>query len=184
MREIVNLGLRLLLITLIAALALSATNSITEGPIRQAELDAANASRAQVMAQADAFEPVDWQAKAGAAEAGDLQEVYLATLKGEALGYTFALGPVGYKAAIPVTIGILMDGTITQVVIGDISETAGLGTKVKEAPFLDQFAQLPAGQLDDKVDTISGATISSGACVRAVRQAVEVFDALTKEGES
>ncbi|HML46501.1 MAG TPA: FMN-binding protein [Clostridia bacterium] len=183
MREIIGLGIRLLLITLIAALALAATNSITEGPIRQAELAAANASRIQVLAQADAFESVDWQSQANASDAGDLKEVYLATLKGEAMGYTFELAPNGYKAAIPVTVGILLDGTITKVVIGSISETAGLGTKIKEAPFLDQFAQLPVGQLDSDVDTISGATISSGACVRAVQQAVGVFEALTKGGE-
>ena len=183
MREIIGLGIRLLLITLIAAFALAATNSVTEGPIRQAELASANASRIQVMAQADAFEPVDWQSHADDFEASDLKEVYLATLKGETLGYTFELAPNGYKAAIPVTLGNLADGTITQVVIGDISETAGLGTKIKEALFLDQFTQLPAAKLDDEADTISGATISSSACVRAVQQAVAVFEALTKEGE-
>lgn len=183
MREIIGLGIRLLLITLVAALLLAVTNSITEGPIRKAELAASNASRIQVMEQADAFEPVDWKAQAGAAEANDLQEVYLAMLQGEPLGYTFDLAPIGYKAAIPVTVGILLDGTITQVAIGDISETAGIGTKIKEAPFLDQFTLLPAKQLDTGADTISGATVSSSACLQAVRQAVEIFEALTKEGE-
>lgn len=183
MRETIGLGIRLFLITLIAALCLAATNSITEGPIRQAELDMINASRKQVMEQADAFEAVDWQARAGASEAADLQEVYLAAQNGERIGYTFALSPNGYKAAIPVTLGILLDGTITRIAIGDITETAGLGTKIKEAPFLDQFTLLPAGQLDSRADTISGATISSSAVVRAVEQAVSVFEALTKEGE-
>lgn len=177
MREILNLGLRLLIITLVAALALAVTNSITEGPIREAEFAANNAARLKVMPGADAFEPVEPQA-----DTPDLQEAYHALKDGETVGYTFKLSPNGYKGAIPVTVGILADGTLTSIDIGANSETAGLGTKVQEPEFKDQFTGIAADRVAHDVNTISGATISSRACVNAVKQAVEAYEWLIKEG--
>jgi len=168
---IANAAWRLLVIALGAALALAATNMVTEEPIRQQTIAAATASRQAVMPEADAFELLETVPDGGLP---DLLETYRAIRGGETVGYTFYLDPVGYKAEIPMTVGMDMDGVITGVSIGDIQETSGIGTKVKGEAFLAQFPGMPAAEADG-IDTISGATISSSAVKRGVQQAAAAY---------
>ncbi|MBQ7825214.1 MAG: FMN-binding protein, partial [Clostridia bacterium] len=67
---------------------------------------------------------------------------------------------------------ISTEGYVTQTYVGALQETAGLGTKVGEAEFKDQFIAIPADPdtLNDHVDTIGGATVSSSAFVNAVSE--------------
>ena len=59
MKEIIKLGLKLLLICLVSASLLAVTNEMTKGPI-QAQRDAASqAARQEVLATADEFVELD-----------------------------------------------------------------------------------------------------------------------------
>ena len=64
---------------------------------------------------------------------------------------------------------------MTYIYIGALQETAGLGTRVAEPDFMNQFVGIAAdpNTLDSDVSTISGATISSSTVVGAVRQMLE-----------
>ncbi|MDR2504902.1 MAG: FMN-binding protein [Oscillospiraceae bacterium] len=179
MKEILNAGVRLLILTLVAALLLSGTYLITKGPIEEQALASQNASRLAVMPGATGFELVDTASLAGFADnenVKNVSEVYRVTKDGEPLGYTFLSSPQGFGGPIPVTVGILGDGKISQIAIGDITETAGIGTRiVEEADFSPKFAGLATNELRT-VDTLSGATISSAAVKTAVRQAFNAYE--------
>ncbi|MEG0767498.1 MAG: FMN-binding protein [Clostridia bacterium] len=179
MHEVLKLGLRLFLITVVAAVCLAGTNRVTKGSILAAETAAATASRKQVLSQADTFEKLDVEALISQNPDlyKDLDEAYRGVKDGQTMGYTFALSPNGYKAALPITVGIDTAGVIVDIAIGDIQETAGLGTRIKEAPFITQFAGKPAQSdvLAEQVQTLSGATISSRACLHAVQQAAAFY---------
>jgi electron transport complex protein RnfG len=183
-RDIVNAGVRLLAISLIAALLLAGTNMITRGPIAEHERENAIAARQAVAPDADSFDPVVWPGLIELTAFPSLIEAFEAKRDGEVIGYTFLFAPMGYKAEIPVSVGIMLPdepggaGIVSGVAIGNISETSGLGTRVKEDAFLRQFEGARADRLDDGVNTISGATISSGAVKGAVRNAALAFDAL------
>ena len=61
MRDYMNLGLRLFVICLVAALALAGVNSITKPIIDQQEKDKLNAARRELIAEAEDFTEVDFE---------------------------------------------------------------------------------------------------------------------------
>ena len=90
----------------------------------------------------------------------------------------------GYGGDISLSVGILNDGTVKGIEMLSISETAGLGMKANEAEFKDQFkdkqvekfAYTKSGEEgDDKIDALSGATITTNAVTNAVDTALVYF---------
>ena len=140
MRDVTKLGLRLFIFTLIAALALAVTNEITSGPIAQQELAAGQAAQRAVLPEAEIFETQEIQT---APEYDQITELYVGKTGDEVVGYVMTASPQGYGGPIPITLGIGADGSIHGVSVGDLQETAGLGSKVGEEPFTSQF---PGGQ--------------------------------------
>ena len=91
----------------------------------------------------------------------------------------------GYGGEFDVTVGILPDGTIEGVQISgaNFNETEGLGARVLEKAFRDQFIGKSAPvSYGDGIDAISGATITSNAVLKAVNQALGV-DTAAPAGE-
>lgn len=91
-------------------------------------------------------------------------------------GIAMLLSAKGYDSSKPISIaiGFNNDGSISKChVISCTGETSGLGTKIKGEGFLASFD----GKSDmNGIDTISGATVSSSAFLKAVEDA---FGALT-----
>ena len=90
-------------------------------------------------------------------------------------GETFAVAiegkGKGLYGLIGVMVGITKDGTLLDIGITSHLETPGIGSKVEEASFTDQFKGLSIkGAL--KIDAISGATYSSKGVMSAVNQAM------------
>ncbi len=174
LKNIVNLGTRLLIFTLVAALLLAGTNMITRGPIAEQKQIAAQAAQRAVLPTAENFvekTPADYAADA--AETYPLiQKVYEGTAASGSAGYVLTAAPQGYGGPIPITLGIGADGSIHGVQVGDLKETAGLGMRVGEQPFLSQYDALAADPkvIDDKIDTISGVTVSSKPFKEATKQ--------------
>ena len=94
----------------------------------------------------------------GGAAAADVSAIADGTYEGSAKG-------IGGDVPVSVTVS---GGKITEVVVGDNSETAGIGTKAIE--------QLPAAIVEangvDGVSTVSGATVTSKAILEAVTAAL------------
>mgnify|MGYP000771863080 FL=1 len=79
-------------------------------------------------------------------------------------------------------IGMLMDGTVTGYKVIEQKETPGLGTKIAESKFADQFIglnsyhdQFKLKKDGGEIDAVTGATISSRAVIDAVEKAVSTY---------
>lgn len=153
-------------ITLIAALMLALTNTVTAGPIASAAGNAADAARREVLATAETFDPV--------AHDSAVDSLYRGIAGSKTVGYAVTATVAGFGGPIEVTVGLDASGVLTGLRVGGSSfaETAGLGTKAREPAFTDQFIgkQTPV-TLKQDVDAISGATITSAAVTKGVNLA-------------
>ncbi|MDD3242900.1 MAG: RnfABCDGE type electron transport complex subunit G [Eubacteriales bacterium] len=173
MRNVARLGLRLLLIALVAGVLLGVTDYFTRGPIKTQELARAEQARKDAFAAADSFELLT-----DAALSGDVKEIYQAKKAGMSAGYVVSVAPKGYGGAITMTVGVDPSGTVVGVIIGSNSETPGLGKRASEPSFYNQYVGKSGtfSLKDDgntKIDGLTGATISSRAVTSGVNQAVE-----------
>lgn len=169
------------LIALVAGGALGFTNELTAPVIAEQAAAAAVAARQDVLPAAKAFEEVDLSAAVPTNQVGEINSCFIATADGQTVGHTVQVTVTGYGGPIEIVVGIGVDGAITGVNIGgaDFSETPGLGAKVKEPAFYEQFTGLtPPAVLKGNIDSVSGASISSGAVVDAVNTAVEFVASL------
>ncbi len=90
--------------------------------------------------------------------------------------------PDGYSGNISIMMGIMPDGTLGGIEILTHAETPGLGSRIIEDAFKDQFKGKSLGSTNFKVkkdggdiDQITGATISPRAVTGAVRKGLEWF---------
>ncbi len=177
MRKIFILGVKLFAIAAVAGLALGATNALTEAPIKQQEVIAADGARRSVLPDAETFVAVDVPEGLSEAHAG-----YDAN--GSLVGKTGKIVTKGYGGEIEVTVGVDNDGVITGVFVGgsNFAETAGLGARTKEAWFGGQYKgkKAPVSLKKDggDIDAVTSATISSRAVTKAVDKAAGLLAAL------
>ncbi len=167
---IIKLGIRLFMFCLVAAVALAITNEVTKGPIAQRALETQMAALKKVMPDGE-YEESTFEGELP--EGSELDAIYISkNHDGSIMGYALVTSPNGYGGEIPITIGVSNGGYVTQVHVGALQETAGLGSKVGDDAFLDQFIGIPADDdtLRSDVDLISGASISSGAFLNATEQ--------------
>jgi len=185
MKEIMNLGFKLLLISLIAALSLGYVNDITKDKIAEQRALANEKARKEVSPEADSFNEIDTTDL----ENGLVVEGFEALEDNVVIGYVFKTLPKGYGGALEVVVGISNSGTITGVRIGSHNETPGLGAKSTDASFYDQYENMIADQeisvsktqqSDTEIQAISGATITSEAVTRGVNSAIKAFDAFVQ----
>ena len=157
-----------LVLTVIAAVvtgALVATESITTPIIEQQAAAAADAARAVVLPAADSFNQltVDEMPEGGV-------DVYEAT---NGSGYVVTAQAKGYGGMLKVMVGIDSNGLITGTEVLENNETHGLGSKVSEHAFMDQYIGKDSNL--EGIEAIGGTTISSNAFTKAVRIAYEVY---------
>lgn len=173
-KDVVRLGLRMLLFSLIAAALLAGTYLITKGPIEQQELAAAQSAQRAVLPEAGRFELMDLASIApdAASQYANVKEVYEGKAGDEVVGYVLTAAPQGYGGPMPITLSVGTDGSIHGIAVGELKETANIGSKVGEEPFLKQFDALAADPavIESEVDTIGGATVSSGPFKQSVRE--------------
>lgn len=196
MKEIINLALKLFVITAVAALALAFTNSITGDKIAE-QIEMENKlAREEVISPSDSFEQVeqqtiiDHQKKLGFENPEIISEVYKDIVGDEVIGYTFKVLPKGYGGEMNVLVGISIEGEITGLKVVGHSETPGLGAKSTEESFQGQFAGMSASTPltviksgtagDNQVQAITGSTITTQAVTDGVNAALEVFNEMNK----
>lgn len=173
-------ALVLTLICLVFTALLSITNEIT------AEKRAANKSKEimegkkAIFPEAKSFKalkiPAKFKANIDGADVAKDQS-------GNVIGVTIQSKAKGYNGLIPVIVGIDTEHNIKGVTFTANEETVGLGSKIKDPPFADQFLGAPAGEgfsLDGakglKIEAVSGATFSSVGAVDAVNFACELIE--------
>ena len=108
--------------------------------------------------------------------------------KGEKyVGLIFRSEKKGYSGKIRPIVGVDSIGKIIRVKMPkeELSETPGLGMKIAEEPFLNQFDNLTADEIflkkdkqQGKIDAVTSATISSRAATDAVREGLKKYKEL------
>jgi electron transport complex protein RnfG len=110
-------------------------------------------------------------------------------------GYSIACEGNGFQGKIRMMVGLSSDlSEISSIEILEQVETPGLGTKVTEDPFKDQFKGLQtlpqvnwvkgkAPEQPNEIQTITGATISSKSVVAIINSSLEKARKLQKEGK-
>lgn len=95
----------------------------------------------------------------------------------------------GYSGLIRLMVGFNPDGSINNVAVLEHAETPGLGTKMTEPGFKNQFVgkhpddfELEVKKDGGDVDAITAATISSRAFCDAVQRAYKHFKKMEKQG--
>jgi len=110
---------------------------------------------------------------------GDSLEIYPAKKDGEIIGYAVdTYTKAGFSGNIRLIAGFRPDGSIINISVLEQKETPGLGTKMTEPGFRDQFINKNPSSFSLKVkkdggpvDAITAATISSRAFCDAVQRA-------------
>ena len=101
-------------------------------------------------------------------------DIYMLYSDGAEIGFAFLAVGKGYGGNIDILVGLEDETTVKGVTIISHLESPGLGARVTESSFREQFAGLNISDVALKgdggqIDAITGATISSGAVVDAVR---------------
>ena len=169
MGDIVKLALRLFIFALVASVLLAVTNEVTKGPIEQQKLASKMAALNTALPGSE-YEQIEYE---GISDDSALDEIFIGkNADGSIKGYALTANPQGYGGEIPITLGVSEGGYVTQVYVGSLQETQGLGSRVGDDAFKEQFIAIAADPdtLRNDVDTIAGATISSSAFVNAVQE--------------
>lgn len=156
----------LMLICLFTSTALALTNEKTASVIAQTEKTKAEEAQKEVLPEADSFTQLSLTGLPPS-----VTEVYEAQ---NGAGYVLLLSTKGYGGDMRLICGMDKDGKITSCKTLSQSETQGLGSKITEAKFSEQFIGKDSS-LED-VETISGATISSKAYIGAIKDAFTAFE--------
>jgi len=108
---------------------------------------------------------------------------------GEVKGYLILTSAFGYSGIIEVLTAIV-EGSVLAIEIVDASgETPGLGQKIREENFTSQFHNLMAPPVLTRsspvevgeIQAITGATISAEGVVKAVAEAMELYQRYIRE---
>ncbi|HWR23567.1 MAG TPA: FMN-binding protein [Feifaniaceae bacterium] len=108
------------------------------------------------------------------AEGAEVSHCYAAAADNKTIGHVAEITVNGYGGPIELAVGVDMEGNITGVSVGGekFRETPGLGENVLYPAFTGQFAGLAAPvALNEHVNAVTGATISSSAVVSGVNKA-------------
>lgn len=167
-------GLKLLLITVIATFALALTQMITEEPIRIQAQKASDEARAVVLKNVEEF--VSLEVPEGSYP--NILEAHEGRMGNNIIGYTFKTVNHGYGSDITIIVGIDDNGRLSGVRIAKQTETPGLGAKVAEPRFYEQYTGKSAKDPIDAgtLSAVSGATVSSNAVTDAVNYAIDYYN--------
>lgn len=162
----------LTVICLVVSAALAFTEQATTPVIQAKEKADAEAARMEVLPSADSFETLTLDnLPRGVTEVSKAAN---------GAGIVVIAEAKGYGGTMRVMVGIDADGKIAKTKTLAHSETAGLGSRTAEAPFQSQFSGKDSAL--EGVQTIGGATISSGTFISIVKQAFAAYAAATGQG--
>jgi Na+-translocating ferredoxin:NAD+ oxidoreductase subunit G len=179
----INMLVTLTVVTLVAAVALGFVYKATKIPIEKATLAKQLRAIESVMKRYD-NNPVADKFKVAIPTGKDSLEFFPAIYEGEFQGVAIKTKSAkGYSGDIWLMVGFNADGTIADVFVIQHLETPGLGSKMSEPFFLNQYKgkhprkdNLLVRKDGGTIDAISGATISSRAFSEAVLTAYQTFE--------
>lgn len=180
--SLLNMVLTLIVITSISAVSLGYINEATLGPKAASRLQKKLDAIASVVPAFD-NNPAEEMYKLEHPGGLDSIEVYPAKQAGELVGVAISTSSNrGYSGDVKIMVGFTPDGVINSISVLDQKETPGLGTKMTESKFKDQFNdknpsefKLSVKKDGGDVDAITAATISSRAFCDAATVAYKAY---------
>lgn len=166
----------LTIICIVVTLALSSANLLTEDTIKELQVQNEKAAMSKVM---------EGEYQETTITIDDHEITYNIVKKDDKIiGYIFKTSAKGYGGEISVMTAVNYDATVAAVEILDASgETPGLGQNVTNADWYAQFEGRPhdvvaikgggAEKVNNEIDAVTGATISSKAVTKAVNDAID-----------
>ena len=179
----VNMLATLVIITFAASASLAFIYELTKEPIAEARLAKKLEAINFVVTDYD-NNPVEDMYRIPVIDGSDSLECYPARKEGQLVGTAIrSYTRKGYGGLIWIMVGISPDGKIYETAVVEHKETPGLGTKMAEPKFKDQFRNIDPGKFNlqvkkdgGDVDAITAATISSRAFCEAVQLAYESLE--------
>ena len=171
--SVIRIAMNLAVTCFISGVIIAGTFAITE-PAAEAQRDKAkNDAMKELVKDADSFKPIDGK------------EGWYAGIKGgKAIAYVVPAQGKGYAGVIQMLAAVAPDGKILDYKVLKHAETPGLGDKMTEPKFRNQFAGKTAKDLevvkvptDKNIQALTGATITSRAVTKGVREAAEAVAA-------
>jgi len=172
-----NMVLSLTLISLVAAACLGFVYEFTKEPIAISILNKKVEAIKQVVPEFN-NDPYSEMFRLPTGE-GDSLDVFPAKKDGVIVGFALTTyTKTGFSGNITLMAGFKPDGTIVNITVLEHKETPGLGTKMAEPKFKDQFMDKNPAEFSLRikkdggpVDAITAATISSRAFCDALQRA-------------
>lgn len=191
-------------IALIAGVALSGVYALTKDTIDEQKRLANLASFKVVVPQAERFESDEAVDTAVASLEGGvygtgfgrayIEEAFTGyDANDEIAGYVVRVTSAdGFDGNVSLAVGLDAEGTVNGIAFTTLNETPGMGMRVAEPEFKDQFNgknvesfvldKAGTNTDDNAIDTVSGASTTSGAVVNAVNAALDFFRTVVKGG--
>ncbi|MBD5148172.1 MAG: RnfABCDGE type electron transport complex subunit D [Oscillibacter sp.] len=196
-------ALALCVITLVAGVCLSGVYKLTKDTIAEQQMAANLASYQEVCPGAVSFAYDDGVNAAIEALGGDTygadfgrvtinEAVIGADAAGNAAGCVVSVTSAdGYDGNVTLSVGIAADGTVNGIAFTELNETPSMGMLCGEPAFKDQFSgvltdsfilnKAGGSTADNEIDSVTGASTTSGAVVNAVNAALDFWRTQIKE---
>ncbi|MGC9366985.1 MAG: RnfABCDGE type electron transport complex subunit G [bacterium] len=181
----------LTIVTIVCGAALGLIYGITKEPIRKAELQEKGLKIDAVLSDLNPENNPVENIIPVINEQGDTVEGYLAINGNDTVGIAIASSGLGFAGPVSILTGInITNGQVTGIEVLRQEETPGLGARIQEQWFLDQFkgkslnnSELVNNNLavvkdGGDIDAISGATITPRAVCEAVSKSLHLFENL------
>ncbi len=166
MRDVLRLSITLAVVAIVSAALLTGVHNITEPVITEREQREYLEALERFFPEIDHFETEEIN--------GDQFDLVY-DQDGEKLGVMATVETQGYEGTITYNLAVDAETEIIGILIVSHSETPGIGDVITTDNFQEQFIgksfedPLEAGE---DVDTVSGATLSTGAMISSIRRTV------------
>ena len=164
------------LLCLLVSGALAVGNRFTQPVIEEAAAQRMEIARREIIPQADGFELVDIGSLHS--EGGIPKTVSAAYRATNNTGFIFMTTTLGYGGEVKLICGINPEGKFIRAAVLAQTETKGFGTVVFDEPHAGQYSGRDKNGIEN-VAAISGATISSNALKKGIRDAFTAFEIIS-----
>ena len=172
-------ALPLTIICVVIAFLLAFINAVTEDRIAQNALKEKEEAILKIFPDADSFVIFDKSYYTDCVnEAGAVKNK-----DGNVIGHYADVSPIGFKGEIALIVGLDLEGKVLRAFCLSTAETPAVGTRATEDTYLEKYASLTSAEAE-KVDTITGATISSKAVRHGIYDAALTIEKVIEGGQS
>ncbi len=186
-REYVYPVVILVVISVVTTALLAITNFVSSPIIAANQAASANATRKELLAEADSFSLVEGDYLTSSDQSAKVTEVYEAD---NGVGMVLTVVTKSFGGDLTMMVGMDTDGAVTGVKVTDSSDTPGVGSKDTQPDYLAQYDGLTTLTSENvKKETsvtsdgtafeyITGASVSGTAIHKGVYLALDQFNAL------